>query len=263
MVTPYQQSIHSILTSSIETPSNPQLKVTDVERVSAIAKSILGADKVAIVVDATWATPYLLKPLQLGADFSLHSCTKYIGGHSDVLGGILTMGDTVASRRLSSKLKFAHQVCGGVAGPWESYMSLRGLRSLHVRMDRHCSNGLAVASFLSCHTAVQKTYYPGLDTHPQHDLARTQMSDKFGGMVSFLVKPSVDGGDGYAEAMEVIKKVMVFRRATSLGGTESLIEHRRSVEGVYGSSPPNLIRLSVGLETAADLIEDLDQALRF
>jgi cystathionine gamma-synthase len=246
-----------------ETPSNPQLKVTDIAQVVEVARSTvpLGRhDRLAVVVDATWATPYLLRPLSLGADLVLHSATKYIGGHSDMLGGVLVVGHTAVAKRLVDKLVVAHRICGGVMGPWESYLSLRGLRTLHVRMDRHCSNALAVAQRLVVNAQCSGVLYPGLESHPQHTLAKQQMGGRFGGMLSFLVRPR-DGSDGEKEAMEVLGKVRLVRRATSLGGTESLIEHRRSVEGSYGTSPPNLLRVSVGLEAAEDIIGDIEQAL--
>lgn len=169
----------SYLQYAIETPSNPQLKVTDIQSLSSLAKEVLGEENVTVIVDATLASPYLLRPLSLGADFSLHSCTKYIGGHSDVLGGVVTAANTPSANRLLPKLRLAQQIGGGVLSPFESYLALRGMRSLHVRMERHCSNAFTVAKFLSAHAKIEKVFYPGLPSHPQHTLASVQMNNRF------------------------------------------------------------------------------------
>lgn len=173
----------------LETPSNPQCKVTDIATLCEISRKIIDPKQLCIAVDATWSTPYLLQPLQLGADVVMHSLTKYIGGHSDLLGGVLvTSKDTICSENITPLLRISHQVGGGVLGPWECYLATRGLRSLHVRMQRHCENALKLATFLSTHPQVEHVYYPGLVNHPQHELAKEQMNNRFGGMLSFLVK---------------------------------------------------------------------------
>lgn len=172
----------------LETPSNPLLKVTDIEKVCKISKSLMKETQLCVVVDATWATPYLVRPLELGADVVLHSTTKYINGHSDVTGGIVTIGNTIASQLLSPLLKCMHQVGGGVSSPFDAWMTLRGLRSLPVRMRQHCQTAKELAEYLHGHECVTHVYYPGLASHPQHNLARDSMNGLFGGMLSFLVK---------------------------------------------------------------------------
>jgi cystathionine gamma-synthase len=187
----------------LETPSNPQCKVTDISYISKLAKKILNKEEdVCIVVDATWSTPYLLRPLDLDADFSLHSTTKYVGGHSDILGGLIVAGNTNNAKSILPSLRIVHQIGGGVCGPFESWMLLRGLRTLPVRMKAHCDNALALASFLNKHPNVEKVFYPGLSSHPQHELAKNQLGGRFGGMLSFLVKKGSES-DGIAEACEV------------------------------------------------------------
>ncbi len=231
----------------VETPSNPLLKITDVVRIAEIARDA-GA---LCVCDNTWATPLLTRPLELGADLVMHSTTKYLGGHSDVLGGaIISKEDSDFFRRV----KMIQSNCGAVPSPFECWLVLRGIKSLHVRMPVHCSNAMNIARFLSDHPRVESVYYPGLPDHPGHEIASQQMSG-FGGIVSFQVKGGQD------EAMQVAAKVMVFTRATSLGGTESSIEHRASIEGPDSETPDNLLRVSVGLEHIDDLIEDLNQSL--
>jgi cystathionine gamma-synthase len=230
-----------------ETPSNPQVKVVDIAGLAAIAKSA-GA---LLACDNTFATPALQRPLVLGADLSMHSTTKYFGGHSDVLGGALVFArrdaffDDVAHRR---------HVTGGVISPFNAWLVLRGARSLPARMAWHCRNARTIAEFLSTHPAVEAVHYPGLATHPGHALAAKQMSD-FGGMLSFRVRGGRDA------ALRVAGKLQLIINATSLGGCESLIEHRASVEGANPVSPQNLLRFSVGLESVDDLIADLRQAL--
>jgi cystathionine gamma-synthase len=171
----------------LETPSNPLCKVTDIFKLSKISKEILG-DNVCIVVDSTWSTPYLLRPLDLGADIVLHSTTKYICGHSDVLGGIAVLGNTSTANAVATTLRTIHQIGGGVCGPFDSWMTLRGLRTLHVRMKQHCENALIMSEFLQGHEKVEKVFYPGLLSHPQNQLASLQMNGRYGGMLSFLVK---------------------------------------------------------------------------
>ncbi|WP_010529427.1 trans-sulfuration enzyme family protein [Lentibacillus jeotgali] len=231
----------------IETPSNPLLKVTDIEAVAKIAQEA-GA---YTVVDNTWATPVLQRPLSLGVDFSLHAVTKYIGGHSDLMiGAAIAKSD---SPMLANLRAWQHSK-GAVPSPFECWLALRGVQSLAQRMATHCSNTSAIADFLKHHPNVEAVHYPGLVDHPGHQTAERQM-DSFGGMLSFQVKGGQD------EAMAVAAKVQLFIRATSLGGTHSLIEHRASVEGSTTMAPPNLLRLSIGLEHVDDLKEDLSQAL--
>jgi cystathionine gamma-synthase len=230
----------------IETPSNPLLKILDIRAIADIAHQA-GA---RLVVDNTFASPVLQRPLELGADIVLHSTTKYCGGHSDVQGGCLI----VKSRELLDKLFHVRDILGAVASPFNSWLILRGLRTLPCRMERHSANAMAVAAALVASPAVEAVYYPGLVSHPGHDIARRQMKN-FGGMLSFLVR------GGREDALRVASHVKLFVNATSLGGTESLIEHRASNEGKTSNAPPNLLRLSIGLEHPEDLIEDLLQAL--
>ncbi|GAB3059663.1 trans-sulfuration enzyme family protein [Virgibacillus ainsalahensis] len=231
----------------METPSNPLLKVTDIEAVAQIAKEA-GA---YTVVDNTWATPVLQRPLSLGVDFSLHAVTKYIGGHSDLMiGAAIAKSD---SPMLANLRAWQHSK-GAVPSPFECWLALRGVQSLAQRMATHCSNTSAIAYFLEHHPNIEAVHYPGLAEHPGHHIATRQMSS-FGGMLSFQVKGGQD------EAMAVAAKVQLFTRATSLGGTHSLIEHRASVEGSSTTAPSNLLRVSIGLEHVDDLKEDLLQAL--
>ncbi len=203
-------------------------------------------------MDATFATAALQRPLELGADLVLHSTTKYLGGHSDVVGGALIFA---ARDDLYEATLHSRRILGGVASPFSAWLTLRGARSLAARMRVHSENGRRVAAFLEGHPAVSRVYYPGLSSNPGHEIARRQMSD-FGGMLSFEVK------GGREAAIAVVGAVTVFVRATSLGGVESLIEHRWSTEGPGSTTPEALVRLSVGLEHPDDLTEDLDQALR-
>jgi cystathionine gamma-synthase len=231
----------------VETPSNPLLKITDVTQIVEIARDA----RLLCVCDNTWASPMLQRPLELGADLVMHSTTKYLGGHSDVLGG------TIISRENSEffqRIRLIQTTCGAVPSPFERWLALRGIRTLHLRMPAHSENAMRIAQFLNDHSRVEAVHYPGLPDHPGHDIATRQMSS-FGGMVSFQVKGGKD------EAMQVAGKVKVFIRATSLGGTESLIEHRASIEGPNTKTPDNLLRMSIGLENVEDLIEDLAQAL--
>jgi len=230
----------------IETPSNPLMRIIDISAIAEIARSA-GAQ---LLVDNTFASPILQRPLALGADVVLHSTTKYCGGHSDVLGGCLV----VKSRELFDKLFHVREILGAVASPFNSWLILRGLRSLPCRMDRHSANAAAVAAALSACPGVEAVYYPGLPSHLGHEIARRQMKS-FGGMLSFLVR------GGRADALRVASRVRLFVNATSLGGVESLIEHRASSEGKASNAPDNLLRLSIGLEHPDDLIEDLLQAL--
>jgi cystathionine gamma-synthase len=234
----------------LETPTNPLLNVIDIRKAAEAAHRI-GA---LVVVDNTFATPYLQRPLELGADIVLHSTTKYLGGHSDVIGGFLAMNDpTVADR-----LKFLQKSLGAVPGPFDCWLVLRGVRTLAVRMERHCENAHAVAAFLAAHPAVDRVFFPGLPDHPGHEIAASQMQD-FGGMISFLAATPEDAAD-------LVTRTKVWILAESLGGVESLIEvpvamtHASTADAPF-AVPDNLIRLSVGLESAADLVADLEQAL--
>ena len=231
----------------LETPSNPLLKVTDLRGAAARARAA-GA---AVLVDNTFATPVLQRPLELGADAVLHATTKYIGGHSDVAGGAL-----VFARRDErfEKTQHVRHIGGAIASPFDSWLVLRGLKTLAVRVRAQCRGASAVAEALALHPAVSAVHYPGLESHPGHAVARSQM-EGFGAMISFQLK------GGRAAALAAVAKVKLFTRATSLGGYESLIEHRASSEGVHSTTPQDLVRLSVGLEHPDDLVEDLAEAL--
>ncbi len=235
----------------IETPSNPLLSIVDIEAVAAFAHD-RGA---LVVVDNTFATPYLQQPLQRGADIVVHSSTKYLGGHSDVVGGFVATNED----ELEAQLRFVQNAAGGVPGPMDCYFVLRGIKTLALRMERHCANAAAVAELLSEHPAVASVHYPGLAQHPGHNVARRQMTD-YGGMVSFVL------AGGEPAALEVARSTSLFTLAESLGAVESLIEHpHRMTHSSVANSPlavdPGLIRLSVGLETLGDLLADLSVAL--
>ncbi len=238
----------------VETPSNPMLKLIDLAAVGAIARDrgVLG------VVDNTFATPYLQRPLEHGFDVVVHSATKYLNGHSDVIGGVAVVGDEALGERLA----FLQNAVGAIASPFDSFLVLRGLKTLHLRMERHCSNALALAHFLERHPRIERVIYPGLDAHPQHDLARRQMR-AFGGMITAVLKGDLE------YTRRVLERCRTFALAESLGGVESLIEHPAIM--THASIPPeqrrqlgisdSLIRLSVGVEDLEDLEADLDQAL--
>ncbi|MCQ4212208.1 MULTISPECIES: cystathionine gamma-synthase [Streptomyces] len=235
----------------VETPSNPLLGITDIAAVAQVAREA-GA---RLVVDNTFASPYLQQPLALGADVVVHSMTKYMGGHSDVVGGALVVGDDA----LGDDLAFHQNAMGAVAGPFDSWLVLRGIKTLPVRMDRHSENATRVADMLTRHPRVTKVLYPGLPEHPGHEIAAKQMK-AFGGMISF----QVEGGE--EAAVEVCNRAQLFTLGESLGGVESLIEHpgRMTHASVAGSAlevPADLVRLSVGIESADDLLADLKQAL--
>lgn len=230
-----------------ETPSNPLLKLTDIVALSEIAKK----HQLILAVDNTFATPFCQQPLQLGADLVMHSTTKYLNGHSDVCGGIIV---TKARDTFWAKIKDVQVYGGAVPSPFDCYLVTRGIKTLAYRMHGHSQNALKLAEFLENHAAVEKVFYPGLASHPQHQLAKKQMS-YFSGMLSFTVKGGEDA------ALKLVNGVKIFTQATSLGGVESLIEHRYSVEGPDTKTPRNLIRVSVGLEHIDDLINDLDTLL--
>ena len=235
----------------VETPTNPMLAIGDIEGLAAVAHDA-GA---LLVVDNTFASPYLQQPLTLGADVVVHSTTKYVGGHSDVVGGAVVVRDL----DLADKIEFHQNAMGAVAGPFDAFLTHRGLKTLAVRMERHCDNAERVVEFLEGHPAVAEVVYPGLASHPGHEVAARQMK-RFGGIVSFRVKA------GEQAALDACARAEVFTLGESLGGVESLIEHpgrmtHASVAGTDLEVPADLIRLSVGIETAEDLLADLDRAL--
>lgn len=239
----------------VETPTNPTLKLADIAAIAEVAKE----NKVLYVVDNTFASPYLQNPLDLGADIVMHSVTKYLGGHSDVVMGALLMND----EDLYKQLWFYYNACGGTPGPQDAFLVLRGIKTLHLRMKAHCENGRKVAEYLKDHPKVEKIYWPGFTDHPGHEIAQKQMRD-FGGMVSIVLK-----GADLNETFRIASQFKVFTLAESLGGVESLINHPATM--THGSIPKearekvgvvdNLLRLSVGVEDAEDLIADLEQAL--
>lgn len=256
------KNIESVITSKtkliwVETPTNPMLNIIDVKAISKLIK-----DKdIILAVDNTFATPYLQRPLELGADIVMHSATKYLGGHSDVIMGALVVKD----KNLADKLYFIQNACGAVCGPQDSFLVLRGIKTLHVRMQRHCENAKGIAEFLQFHSNVEEVFWPGLASHPNHSIAASQMYD-FGGMLSFTVK-----NNDFKDAIKVVERLRVFTLAESLGGVESLACHPASM--THASIPKNertktglldsLIRLSVGIEDLHDLIDDLEQALDY
>ena len=239
----------------VESPTNPMMNIVDIKAVSRIAKK----HQILLAVDNTFATPYLQTPLDLGADIVMHSATKYLGGHSDVILGALV----VKNKELADKLYFIQNASGAVCGPMDSFLVLRGIKTLHVRMQRHCENGKAIAEYLVKHPKIEKVYWPGFENHPNHRIAKSQMND-FGGMISFVPKGSSKEG-----AIRIIENLRVFTLAESLGGVESLAGHpvsmthssipkaEREKSGVVDA----LIRLSIGIEDVDDLIADLNQAL--
>ncbi|MFM9989782.1 cystathionine gamma-synthase [Flavobacterium sp.] len=240
----------------VETPTNPLMKIADIAEIAKITKK----HKILFAVDNTFATPYLQKPLDLGADIVMHSATKYLGGHSDVIAGALIVKD----EELGSQLHFQQFATGATLGPMDSFLVLRGIKTLSLRVQRHCENGTKIAEFLLNHPKVERVYYPGLPSHPYHDIAKKQMIGGFGGMVTFTFKSGKK-----EDAISFLEKVKVFTLAESLGGVESLANHPALM--THASIPEDkrkevgitddLVRLSVGVEDAEDLIEDLKQAL--
>jgi len=238
-----------------ETPTNPLMKIIDIEACSAIAKE----SGLLLCVDNTFASPYLQQPMSLGADIVMHSVTKYINGHSDVVMGALVLNDP----ELHERLAFIQNSCGAVPGPQDSFLTLRGIKTLHIRMQRHAENGRVVAEYLKAHPKVEKVYWPGFEDHPNHEVAKRQMKD-FGGMISFTLK-----GDRMEDSVKLISSTKLFTLAESLGGVESLCGHPASMthasipkeERMKAGLSDSLIRLSVGIEDAEDLIADLEQAI--
>lgn len=239
----------------LETPSNPLMNIIDIKACVDIAKK----NNITIAVDNTFASPYLQNPLDMGADIVMHSVTKYLSGHSDVIMGALVTN----SEKLYAELAFIHNSCGAVPGPQDSFLVLRGIKTLHLRMERHCSNGKKIAEYLKAHPKVGKVYWPGFSDHPNHAIAKSQMRD-FGGMLSFTLKD-----DSLDKAFTLMKSVELFSLAESLGGVESLVNHPASMthasipkeERVKNGLVDSLIRLSIGVEDAEDLLADLHQAL--
>jgi len=239
----------------VETPTNPLMTVIDIKGAASIAKQ----HNALLVVDNTFASPYLQTPLDMGADIVLHSATKYIGGHSDAVMGMLVVNDD----GLHEQLKFIQNSCGAVPGPQDCFLMLRGIKTLHIRMQRHCENAKKIAAFLTGHPKVEKVFYPGLTSHPNHDIAKKQMND-FGGMISFTLK-----GDNMEDAMKVLSSTKLFALAESLGGVESLIGHPATMthasipreDRIRNGLKDTLIRLSVGIEDVDDLIDDLNKAI--
>jgi len=239
----------------VETPTNPMMNIIDIKMAANIAKK----KNIILAVDNTFATPYLQKPLDLGADIVMHSATKYLGGHSDVIMGALIVKD----KELAERLYFIQNASGAICGPQDSFLVLRGLKTLHIRMQRHCENAKKIALFLKNHPKIDKVYWPGFENHPNHTIAKAQMND-FGGMLSFSTK-----GNDFNEAIKIVENLKIFTLAESLGGVESLSGHPASM--THASIPKeerektgvndSLIRLSVGIEDVDDLIDDLRQAI--
>lgn len=236
----------------IETPSNPSLKITDIQAVVKIAK----AKNIMVGCDNTWATPFFTRPFDFGVDVVMHSTTKYFGGHSDILGGCVILPPNASSSDLAAKIRTFQSVGGGVPSPFDCWLLNRSLSTYAIRMPIHAQNAMKLATFLEAQSQIEKVNYPGLKSNEHHKVAKKQMANGYGGMMSILVKGE------QKEAMELASKLNIFKHATSLGGVESLIEHRYSVEGIHSTSPENLLRISVGIENIDDLIADFEQALQ-
>ena len=230
----------------IETPSNPQLKISEISAISKLATK----NKIICVVDNTWATPVLQNPLELGADIAMHSSTKYFGGHSDVIGGCIVLNNEA----LAKKIKSIQLLSGAVPSPFDCWLIARGIQTLHLRVMKQTENAFKLAHFLDKNPKIEKVYYPGLKSHPQHLIAKQQQKG-FGAMISVLINGNED------ESFKISTKLKYFTAATSLGGVESLVEHRKSVEGENSTTPANLLRISVGIEHIDDLINDWKMAL--
>lgn len=231
----------------VESPSNPQLKLSDIAAIAKIAHQ----NKALCAVDNTWMTPVFQNPLSLGADFVVHSTTKYFGGHSDVIGGCVVVNDDL----LSEKIKNIQILSGGVPAPFDCWLIARGIQTLYLRVKKQSKNAMKLAKYLENHPKIEKVLYPGLKSHPQHLLAKKQQKKRFGAMISVLIKGSE------RETIKISNKLAYFTAATSLGGVESLVEHRKSVEGIHSATPDNLLRISVGIEHIDDLTADWEMAL--
>lgn len=232
----------------VESPSNPQLKISDIQKISKLAHT----HNAICVVDNTWATPVFQNPLNLGADIVIHSTTKYFGGHSDVLGGCII----VNNKQLAQKFKSIQSLSGAVPSPFDCWLIARGIQTLNLRVKQQTENASKLAQFLENHSKIEKVLYPGLKSFPQHKLALKQQNNGFGAMLSVLIN-----GDEQ-NAFQISTKLKLFTTATSLGGVESLVEHRKSIEGPNSTTPSNLLRISVGIEHIDDLIADWEQALK-
>jgi cystathionine gamma-synthase len=233
----------------METPSNPQLKIADIQAVVELAKK----HNLFTGCDNTFATPLLQKPLELGVDFVMHSSTKFFSGHSDILGGIICTNHT---NELSNNIRDYQKTAGAVPAPFDCWLLNRSLTTFPLRFSMQCSNAFAIAEFLNTHPKIEKVYYPGLTSHLNHEVAKRQMENGFGSIISVLVK------GGKQAAINFASNLLIFKHATSLGGVESLVEHRRSAEGNHPVSPENLIRISIGIEFVEDLKKDIEQALQ-
>jgi cystathionine gamma-synthase len=231
----------------VESPSNPQLKISDIESISKMARQ----NNALCAVDNTWATPVFQNPLALGADIVAHSTTKYFGGHSDVLGGAVVLNNKI----LAEKIQNIQLLSGAVPAPFDCWLISRGIQTLHLRVSKQSENAFKLAQYFEKHPKIEKVLYPGLKSHPQHVLALKQQKNGFGAMLSVLIKATV------AQTIEISTRLEYFTRATSLGGVESLVEHRKSVEGENSPTPNNLLRISAGIENIDDLIADWEQAL--
>ena len=232
----------------LETPSNPQLNISDITKIAKMVHKVGGL----CAVDNTWASPVLQQPLSYGADVVMHSTTKYFGGHSDILGGCLVLKENEA---LEEALRTVQKLTGGVPSPFECWLVTRGIKTLHLRVKQQTKNAKKLAKFLEQHPKIEKVFYPGLKSHPHYKVAKKQMKGGYGAMLSVQIKGSAE------EAMAITGRLKLFTTATSLGGVESLVEHRKSIEGPDSPTPENLLRLSVGLEHINDLIADWKQAL--
>jgi cystathionine gamma-synthase len=233
----------------VETPSNPLLRIADIEAIAAIAKK----RKVLLACDNTWATPCIIQPLLLGADLVIHSSTKYFGGHSDVLGGCVIAKE---QNEVTERLREFQTIGGVVPSPFDCWLLFRSIATLPIRLKVQSESAAAIAAMLDQHPGIEKVFYPGLRSHVNHEVAARQMKGSFGGMLSVLIKGEEK------EAMNFAGRLKIFKHATSLGGVESLVEHRLSIEGDNAKSPANLIRISIGIEHVDDLVQDLRQALR-
>ncbi len=249
----FPKNVEKAITSNtklilIETPSNPLLKIADIEAICAIAK----IKKIAVACDNTWATPYIMQPLTLGADYVIHSSTKYFGGHSDVIGGCVIVKD---KNEVSQSIREYQTIGGVVPSPFDCWLLDRSIATLPLRITAQTKSASVIANYLNSHHKIERVYYPELKTHVNHEVAKRQMKGMYGGMLSILVK------GGRKEAMDLANRLTVFKHATSLGGVESLIEHRLTSEGDNPKSPDNLLRLSIGIEHIDDLLNDLKVAL--